>query len=170
MYLGSTNQTDAVDVTIQNHLLGVVEEDGMAIIIGHAWTQANVIDRVEYRVGEGAWKEATYEEELEELGPLTPFNWTVALDLSALDKGEQTVEVRAVRGDFHSLPVTLIVMGEGVGDDLGLNWTFLIGLSIVLFVLLATVVAIISARRADQEPIEETIEAEILDAEEPLSG
>jgi uncharacterized DUF497 family protein len=46
----------------------------------------------------------------------------------------------------------------------------LIGLSIVLFVLLATVVAIISARRADQEPIEETIEAEILDAEEPLSG
>lgn len=170
MYLGSTNQTDAVDVTIQNHLLGLVIEDGNAIIIGHAWTQADVIDRVEYRVGEGAWKEATYEEEPEELGPLTPFNWTVALDLSALDKGEQTVEVRAVRGDFHSLPVTLTVMGEGVGDDVGLNWTFLIGLSIVMFVLLTTVVVIISARRADQESIEETIEAEILDAEEPPGG
>ena len=69
------------------------------------------IDRVEFRIDGGEWRETTYSSELEDLGPLTPFLWHVILDPSKIDKGPHMVEIRAVSGDSVSLPVIVTVNG-----------------------------------------------------------
>ncbi len=167
MHLLETNQTTSIDWTIQNHLLNVTEEGGTTIITGHAWTQSNVIERVEYRVGEGAWREATYEVAPEELGPLMPFNWTVALDLPS---GDQVIEIRAVRGDAQSLPVLVEAKGmDGEVGAAGFNGV-LVGLSISVLILL--IVGAMFMRRQGlmmEGDDEEIVEAEILDEENLFS-
>ena len=167
MHLLETNQTTSIDWTIQNHLLNVTEEGGTTIITGHAWTQSNVIERVEYRVGDGAWREATYEVAPEELGPLMPFNWTVALDLPS---GDQVVEIRAVRGDAQSLPV--LVEAKGMGGEAGAAGFngVLVGLSISVLILL--IVGAMFMRRQGlmmEGDDEEIVEAEILEEENLFS-
>ncbi len=167
MHLLETNQTTSIDWTIQNHLLNVTEEGGTTIITGHAWTQSNVIERVEYRVGDGAWREATYEVAPEELGPLMPFNWTVALDLPS---GDQVIEIRAVRGDTQSLPVLVEAKGmDGEVGAAGFNGV-LVGLSISVLILL--IVGAMFMRRQGlmmEGDDEEIVEAEILDEENLFS-
>ena len=167
MHLLETNQTTSIDWTIQNHLLNVTEEGGTTIITGHAWTQSNVIERVEYRVGEGAWREATYEVAPEELGPLMPFNWTVALDLPS---GDQVIEIRAVRGDAQSLPVLVEAKGmDGEVGAAGFNGV-LVGLSISVLILL--IVGAMFMRRQGlmmEGDDEEIVEAEILEEENLFS-
>ena len=167
MHLLETNQTTSIDWTIQNHLLNVTEEGGTTIITGHAWTQSNVIERVEYRVGDGAWREATYEVAPEELGPLMPFNWTVALDLPS---GDQVIEIRAVRGDAQSLPVLVEAKGmDGEVGAAGFNGV-LVGLSISVLILLI-VGAMFMLRQGSmmEGDDEEIVEAEILEEENLFS-
>ena len=167
MHLLETNQTTSIDWTIQNHLLNVTEEGGTTIITGHAWTQSNVIERVEYRVGDGAWREATYEVAPEELGPLMPFNWTVALDLPS---GDQVIEIRAVREDAQSLPVLVEAKGmDGEVGAAGFNGV-LVGLSISVLILL--IVGAMFMRRQGlmmEGDDEEIVEAEILEEENLFS-
>ena len=167
MHLLETNQTTSIDWTIQNHLLNVTEEGGTTIITGHAWTQSNVIERVEYRVGDGAWREATYEVAPEELGPLMPFNWTVALDLPY---GDQVIEIRAVRGDAQSLPVLVEAKGmDGEVGAAGFNGV-LVGFSISVLILL--IVGAMFMRRQGlmmEGDDEEIVEAEILEEENLFS-
>ena len=167
MHLLETNQTNSIDWTIQNHLLNVTEEGGTTIITGHAWTQSNVIERVEYRVGDGSWREVTYEVAPEELGPLMPFNWTVALDLPS---GDQVVEIRAVRGDAQSLPV--LVEAKGMGGEAGAAGFngVLVGLSISVLILLI-VGAMFMLRQGSmmEGDDEEIVEAEILEEENLFS-
>ena len=167
MHLLETNQTTSIDWTIQNHLLNVTEEGGTTIITGHAWTQSNVIERVEYRVGDGAWREVTYEVAPEELGPLMPFNWTVALDLPS---GDQVIEIRAVRGDAQSLPVLVEAKGmDGEVGAAGFNGV-LVGFSISVLILL--IVGAMFMRRQGlmmEGDDEEIVEAEILEEENLFS-
>ena len=167
MHLLETNQTTSIDWTIQNHLLNVTEEGGTTIITGHAWTQSNVIERVEYRVGDGDWREVTYEVAPEELGPLMPFNWTVALDLPS---GDQVIEIRAVRGDAQSLPVLVEAKGmDGEVGAAGFNGV-LVGLSISVLILL--IVGAMFMRRQGlmmEGDDEEIVEAEILEEENLFS-
>ena len=170
-FLGETNQSNSIDWTIQNHLLNVTNDGGKVILTGHAWTQANVLDQVQYRVGGGEWKEATYEAVPEELGPLTPFNWTVALDLSKIPKGEQTIEVRAVRGEQHSLPVVVEVAGVGSDSSAGMSIILMIGGGLVLVAILALLVGFIMARQGEsiQGGEDEIFEAEIIEEENLFS-
>ena len=167
MHLLETNQTTSIDWTIQNHLLNVTQEGSTTIITGHAWTQSNVIERVEYRVGDGSWREVTYEVAPEELGPLMPFNWTVALDLPS---GDQVVEIRAVRGDAQSLPV--LVEAKGMGGEAGAAGFngVLVGLSISVLILLI-VGAMFMLRQGSmmEGDDEEIVEAEILEEENLFS-
>ena len=167
MHLLETNQTANIDWTIQNHLLNVTQEGSTTIITGHAWTQSNVIERVEYRVGDGPWREVTYEVAPEELGPLTPFNWTVALDLPSWD---QSVEVRAVRGDAQSLPVLVEVAGMGgEAGASGIN-VALVGLSIGLLILLIVGAGFMFRQGTMMQGDEdEIVEAEILEEENLFS-
>ena len=167
MHLLETNQTANIDWTIQNHLLNVTQEGSTTIITGHAWTQSNVIERVEYRIGDGPWREVTYEVAPEELGPLTPFNWTVALDLPSWD---QSVEVRAVRGDAQSLPVLVEVAGMGgEAGASGIN-VALVGLSIGLLILLIVGAGFMFRQGTMMQGDEdEIVEAEILEEENLFS-
>ena len=167
MHLLETNQTANIDWTIQNHLLNVTQEGSTAIITGHAWTQSNVIERVEYRVGDGSWREVTYEVAPEELGPLTPFNWTVALELPS---GDQVVEIRAVRGDAQSLPVLVEVAGMGgEAGASGIN-VALVGLSIGLLILLIVGAGFMFRQGTMMQGDEdEIVEAEILEEENLFS-
>ena len=170
-HLGETNQSTNIDWTIQNHLLNVTNDWKTVTLTGHAWTQSNVLDQVQYRVGDGEWKEATYEAVPDELGPLTPFNWTAALDLSKIPKGEQTVEVRAVRGDQHSLPVVIEVAGFDSDSSTGMSVVLMIGGGLVLIAILALLVGFIMARQGEsiQGDNEQIIEAEIIDEENLFS-
>ena len=167
MHLLETNQTTSIDWTIQNHLLNVTQEGSTTIITGHAWTQSNVIERVEYRVGDGSWREVTYEVAPEELGPLMPFNWTVALDLPS---GDQVVEIRAVRGDAQSLPVLVEVAGMGGEAGVsGIN-VALVGLSIGLLILLIVGAGFMFRQGTMMQGDEdEIVEAEILEEENLFS-
>jgi len=163
-YLGETNQSTSIDWTIQNHLLNVTNQGGNVIITGHSWTQSDVIAAVQYRIGDGSWKEATYEAVPEELGPLVPFNWTVALDLSNVPSGEQTVEVRAVRGGEQSLPVLVEVSGGGASSSSGMSMAIVVGGSIALIVVFALLIGLIMTRQGSnlQGDEEEIFEAEII--------
>ena len=72
---------------------------------GHAWGQDGAVDRVEFRIDGGQWSEATYSDVSSEIGALTPFDWHVILDTKRMSIGEHSVEVHAVSGLSHSLPV-----------------------------------------------------------------
>jgi subtilisin family serine protease len=163
-HLGQTNQSTSIDWTIQNHLLNVTNQGGNVIITGHSWTQSDVIAAVQYRIGAGSWKEATYEAVPEELGPLVPFNWTVALDLSNVPSGEQTVEVRAIRGGEQSLPVLVEVNGGGGSSSSGMSMVIVVGGSIALIVVFALLIGFIMTRKGSnlQGDEEEIFEAEII--------
>ncbi|MEE2747178.1 MAG: S8 family serine peptidase [Candidatus Thermoplasmatota archaeon] len=164
-YLGETDQSTTIDWTLQNHLLNVSNVDGKTIITGHAWTQSQVIDSVQYRIGDGDWNEVTYDSSIDELGPLTPFNWTVALLQSNIPMGEQTIEIRAVSGDQHSLPVLVEVTGSGTDNVEGLSMLVIIGGSLVLIAIISTIIGFILMRQGSSigENEEEIIEAEILE-------
>jgi subtilisin family serine protease len=162
LYLGQTNQSTSIDWTIQNHLLNVSNVGKTVVISGHAWTQSDVIEMVEFRIGDGSWSEATYEDVPGELGPLTPFNWTIALDTSSLDGGEQTIEIRAVRGESHSMPVLVNVMGEGSASVSSMNMVLIIGSGLLLVAILAIAFVFIMRRR---DGLDEIFEAEILEDE-----
>ena len=43
-----------------------------------------------------------------------PFNWSVALDVDKLSKGNHSIEVRAVGPEGESLPLAYTVMGTGM--------------------------------------------------------
>ena len=167
-HLADTNQSASIDWTIQNHLLNVTNDGGKTVISGHAWTQSDVLAAVQYRIGEGTWKEATYEVVLEELGPLTPFNWTVALDLSSVPAGEQTVEIRAIRGAQQSLPVLVEVTGSDSSSVSGLSMVLILGGSLVLIAILGALIGFIMMRQGTsmQGDGEEIFEAELLPEED----
>ncbi|MEE3083584.1 MAG: S8 family serine peptidase [Candidatus Thermoplasmatota archaeon] len=163
LHLKETNQSTSIDWTIQNHILNVTNDGRKVIISGHAWTQSDIIEMVEFRVGTGPWSEATYEAEFAELGPLTPFNWTVALDTSKLEGGNQTIEIRASRGAVHSVPSSVVVMGEGSSKATSMSMVVVVGGGLLLAGILAGMFVLIMNRLGDSDQFEEIFEAEILD-------
>ena len=164
-YLGETDQSTTIDWTVQNHLLNVTNEGGKVIITGHAWTQSDIIDMIEFRIGDGNWKEATYEAVPEELGPLTPFNWTIAIDLSSIPVGQQTIEIRAIGSNGHSLPVLVEV--EGVESSASSS-SFTLIIALVGLAVILTLATIIFAMNRPSVSLEEgdIFEAELLEAED----
>jgi subtilisin family serine protease len=168
LHLAETNQSTSIDWTIQNHLLNVSNEGNKVVITGHAWTQSDVIAAVQYRIGDGSWKEATYEAVPVEIGPLVPFNWTVGLDLTSVPSGEQTIEVRAIRGGQQSLPVLVEVSGGGDSSSSGMSTIVIIGVSLALIAIFALLISFIMLRQGSniQDEDEEVFEAEIISGED----
>ncbi|MEC9090627.1 MAG: S8 family serine peptidase, partial [Candidatus Thermoplasmatota archaeon] len=162
-HLKDTNQSSTIDWTIQNHLLNVSTDSSNTVVItGHTWTQSDIIDIVQYRIGDGDWKEATYEAVPDELGPLTPFNWTVALDLSAFD-GTQTIEIISTNQNGNSLPVLVEVEGNGQSSSQGMSTFVIIAGSLVLVAVIAIFFAMMMFRQITESEAEEGIfEAELL--------
>lgn len=115
-HLFATNQSSAVDPYLQNHFLNLSIDGSTATITGHSWGQQGIVEKVEFRIGTGAWSEATYEF-AENLSAGEAFNWTVVLNLNGLAKGNQTVEIRATSEGMSSLPALVTVAGTGLGMD-----------------------------------------------------
>jgi serine protease AprX len=171
IFLHESGQSQSIDPQLQNHGLNFTQGE-IINITGHAWGQAGPIDGVEFRIGEGAWKEATYSETLAEIGALTPFLWHVLLDPDELAIGTHTVEVHAVSGGDHSLPVFYEVMGTDSGSSENGMPSWVIGL--VALVALAWVGSLALIRYRSDEQIEgmipsfmnrkkQAIDAEILE-------
>ncbi len=118
MLLKEQNLTGAVDVFTQVHIVNASlnQSSDLFVIEGIAWSQADVVESVQYRIGNGEWMSATFDEVEGGLGVLQRFNWTVALDPDALSFGNQTIEIRGLNSQgVQSLPVSVVVMGTGEG-------------------------------------------------------
>jgi subtilisin family serine protease len=126
-----------INITLQNHLLNVTNKGSIITITGHSWSQTGEVEMVEFRIGNGTWNEVTYETPLEELDAGQPFNWTVVLDLSKVEEGDQIVAIRATSGGTHSLPVTLSIMGTSAGVDLGGGGQMMFIAALALLVIVA---------------------------------
>ena len=116
IFLHESGQSGSINPKLQNHGLNFSKE-GAINITGHAWGQDGPIERVDFRIDDGEWQEATYSISPEEIGALTPFLWYVLLDPEKLPIGQHTVEVHAVSGGSHSLPVFFDVVGAGSGSS-----------------------------------------------------
>jgi serine protease AprX len=143
LLLQEQNLTGAVDVFTQIHIVNAStnRNSGLYVIEGMAWSQADVVSAVEYRIGNGAWKSATFNETTEPLAALQRFSWTIALDLDTLEKGNQIVEIRGLNeAGVQSLPVSITVMGSGDGSStLGVNYQvllFFLPLLLLIFILI----------------------------------
>ncbi len=175
IFLRDSGQTPLIDPTLQNHKLNL----STSLVInmtGHSWGQAGSIDRVEYRIDGGEWMETTYSATPSEVGALTPFLWHILLDPNKLTSGNHTVEVHAVAGAMHSIPVFFEIEGiGGTSESLAIPP---IAIGIVVIVALAWVASLVLIRmRSDddieaminsvrnRDEIEEVVEAELLDSE-----
>ena len=138
-HLNQTEQSASIDPYLQNHLLDYNVTGSTATIVGHSWGQQGVIDRVEFRLGDGDWSEATYEI-ADNLSSGEAFNWTVVMNLGSLSKGNQTVEIRAVSGDMISLPVLVTVEGTGLGMESSSGGVLMYALGLAVLVMLLAAV------------------------------
>lgn len=107
--------TGSIDVSAQVHVesMGLDNESMLYVIDGVAWSQMGSINAIEYRINDGNWMSASFEESNGTLGALESFSWSIALDVDKMSKGNNTIEIRGLSDDGQSLPVILSVMGEG---------------------------------------------------------
>ena len=127
MYLHDSGLTGQIDVGTQVHMLSQSMDNGsgLSILTGEAWGQSGSVSAVEFRINDGPWQSASFNESSGELGALERFTWTVALDLDKMAKGNHTVEVRALNDDsVQSLPIFAVVEGTGTAmDGVGAGWS-----------------------------------------------
>ena len=179
-YIAETGQTDSLDVSLQNHLLNLVDSNGTINVTGHAWGQMGSVDRVEFRIDGGEWHEATYSAEPAEIGALTPFSWHVILDPTKLGEGPHQIEVRAVSGESHSLPVLATVHGtSGSASNFSVPPLVIFGIVVVFVIWLASlslvrlrsdgeIDSLLSRwRREEDSAVEEVLEAELIPEQDP---
>ena len=171
-HLNQTEQSASVDPYLQNHLLDYNVTGSTATIVGHSWGQQGVVDRVEFRLGDGEWSEATYEI-TDNLSAGESFNWTVVLNLDGLSKGNQTVEIRAVSGEMISLPVLVTVEGTGLGMETSSGGVVLYALGLAILVMLLAAVLGWRMHRVSSELSKGSLnlsQASVMDAELVVGG
>ena len=179
-HIAETGQTDSLDVSLQNHLLNLVDSNGTINVTGHAWGQMGSVDRVEFRIDGGEWQEATYSAEPAEIGALTPFSWHVILNPTKLGEGPHQIEVRAVSGESHSLPVLATAHGTaGSASNFSVPPLVIFGIVVVFVIWLASlslvrlrsdgeIDSLLSRwRREEDSAVEEVLEAELIPEQDP---
>ena len=143
LHLAEMGDEALIDPSIQNHLLNLIDSNGTINVTGHSWAQLGNVERVEFRIDGGDWREATYSAELEEVGPLTPFSWHVILDPSKLGLGPHQIEVRAVSGDSVSLTIFVTVYGSAdPSSDLSVPPMVIVLVASVFAIWVASVVLV----------------------------
>ena len=109
--------TGAVDVTTQVHVIDSNTSNGVATISGLAWGQTGAVSAVEYRIDNGQWMSATFDEDAVTMGAFARFNWTISLDTGSLEDGNRTIEIRALNSEsVQSLPVSVTILGDSSGS------------------------------------------------------
>ena len=180
LHLAQTDQTDSVDVSLQNHLLSVADSNGTINITGHAWGQLGSIDRVEFRIDGGDWREATYSAEPGEIDALTPFMWHVILDSVKLSEGGHQLEVRAMAEGVFSLPILVTVHGSGgTVSEFSVPPIVIVGILVVFVIWIASlslvrlrsdgeIDSLLSRLRNEEDSaVEEVLEAELIPEQGP---
>ena len=175
LHLAQTEQTDTVDVSLQNHLLGLTDSNGTINVTGHAWGQLGSIERVEFRIDGGGWQDATYSAEPGEIGALTPFMWHVILDPAKLSEGSHQIEVRAMAEGASSLPVLVTVHGSASSaTDFTVPPIVIVGILVVFVIWVASLTlvrlrsdgeidSLISRFRKEEDSVvDEVLEAELI--------
>ncbi len=165
-HLNQTEQSANIDPYLQNHLLDYNVTGSTGTIVGHSWGQQGVVERVEFRIGEGEWSEATYEI-AENLSAGESFNWTVVLNLDGLSNGNQTVEIRSVSGEMTSLPVLVTVEGTGLGMEAasGSVVVYALGLAILVMLLAAVIGWRMHSVSSELSKDSENLNQSVMDAE-----
>jgi len=179
-HLAKTEQTDAVDINLQNHLLDLIDSNGTINVTGHAWGQLGSVDRVEFRIDGGGWQEATYSAELGEIDALTPFMWHVILDPVKLSEGVHQIEIRAISGEASSLPVLVTVHGSAGGTtDFSVPPIVIFGILAVLVIWVASLALVrlrsdgeidnllSRLRKEEDSVVDEVLEAELIPEQGP---
>jgi serine protease AprX len=180
LHLAETEQTEAVDVSLQNHLLNLIDSNGTINVTGHAWGQLGSIERVEFRIDGGEWQDATYSADPGEIGALTPFMWHVILNPTKLSEGSHQIEVRAMAEGSSSLPVMVTVHGTaGSATDFSVP-PLVIGGILVVFVLWIASLALVRLRsdgeidslisrfrKGEDSVVDEVLEAELIPEQGP---
>ena len=179
-HLAKTEQTDAVDINLQNHLLDLIDSNGTINVTGHAWGQLGSVDRVEFRIDGGGWQEATYSAELGEIDALTPFMWHVILDPVKLSEGAHQIEIRAISGEASSLPVIVTVHGSAGGaTDFSVPPIVIFGILAVLVIWVASLALVrlrsdgeidnllSRLRKEEDSVVDEVLEAELIPEQGP---
>ncbi len=180
LHLDETEQTEAVDASLQNHLLNLIDSNGTINVTGHSWGQLSSIDRVEFRIDGGGWQEATYSSEPGEIGALTPFMWHVILNPDKLSEGAHQIEVRAISEDSSSLPVLVTVHGfAGSVTDFSVPPIVIAGILVVFVIWVASlslvrlrsdgeIDSLISRLRKEEDSaVDEVLEAELIPEQGP---
>jgi len=175
LHLAQTEQTDTVDVSLQNHLLDLTDSNGTINVTGHAWGQLGSIERVEFRIDGGGWQDATYSAEPGEIGALTPFMWHVILDPTKLSEGSHQIEVRAMAEGASSLPVLVTVHGSASSaTDFTVPPIIIVGILVVFVIWVASLTlvrlrsdgeidSLISRFRKEEDSVvDEVLEAELI--------
>ena len=180
LHLDETEQSEAVDASLQNHLLNLIDSNGTINVTGHSWGQLSSIDRVEFRIDGGDWQEATYSSSPEEIGALTPFIWHVILNPDKLSEGAHQIEVRAILEDSSSLPVLVTVHGSaGSVTDFSVPPIVIVGILVVFVIWVASlslvrlrsdgeIDSLISRLRKEEDSaVDEVLEAELIPEQGP---
>ena len=180
LHLDETEQSEAVDASLQNHLLNLIDSNGTINVTGHSWGQLSSIDRVEFRIDGGDWQEATYSSSPEEIGALTPFIWHVILNPDKLSEGAHQIEVRAILEDSSSLPVLVTVHGSaGSVTDFSVPPIVVVGILVVFVIWVASlslvrlrsdgeIDSLISRLRKEEDSaVDEVLEAELIPEQGP---
>ena len=180
LHLAETEQTDSVDVSLQNHLLSVNDSNGAINVTGHAWGQLGSIERVEFRIDGGDWREATYSAEPGEIGALTPFMWHVILNSVKLSEGSHQLEIRAMAEGAFSLPILVTVHGSaGTASEFSVPPIVIVGILAVFVIWVASlslvrlrsdgeIDSLLSRLRNEEDSaVEDVLEAELIPEQGP---
>ena len=143
--LKEQNLTGQIDVYNQVHveLPSVTNntsemESSMYVIKGTAWNQMGSVNAVQYRIDDGEWMSASFNQSETPLGPLERFEWTIGIDLDNLPEREVVIEIRGLSDDGQSLPIIVTVQGNGLQDSstMGSNTLILVASSMLVVLLL----------------------------------
>ena len=111
--------TGLIDVHTQVHVesSAIDNQSGLYLINGIAWGQMSSVNAIEYRINSEEWISVAFEQTNGSLSALERFSWSLALDLDKMSKGNNSIEIRGLSDDGQSLPVTIIVQGNGNLSD-----------------------------------------------------
>ena len=124
-YINQSGLNGALDVYTQVHISNssINQTTGLHELTGETWGQMGSVSSVEYRINDGSWSNAAYQLE-GEVTALQRIYWTIALDLTKIDKGNQTIEIRALNSEGNqSLPILTQVEGTGSSSSSSMSWT-----------------------------------------------
>jgi subtilisin family serine protease len=140
----SIEDVEEIDVNLQCFIMNITDASRAPVYVsGIAWSKGGEVESVEVRVGDGEWKEA------EDESNGTWATWTFKIDPGEMEKGNLTIEARAVSGDKHSLQHEEVVVVEKTftEDEFGGSWL----LGFVLVAIIAAVVVFIFVKRGSKK-------------------